>query len=245
MGSGAWCLRRPPRLARFVRRSARSEAAFAPAVLGFLTLLIPCGVTLSVMFLAVASGSPALGALGMAVFVLGTSPLFTVVGYAVRRSTTLLRGHLAKAAAVAVAGPGLLSVNSGLVLGGSTVTLEPAWADITGSGADDPMAMDSDASQETGAATVDSTGVQHILIEVLDKSFSPAHVQAKAGVPTMLTLRTDGIRGCTSSFVVPEAGIEQALPETGDTVADLGVLSPGPLRYTCSTGMYGGVIETS
>lgn len=199
----------PPRLARFVRRSARSEAAFAPAVVGFLTVLIPCGVTLSVMFLAVASGSPALGALGMAIFVLGTSPLFAVLGYTVRRSSTLLRGRLAKAAAVAVAVSGLLSINSGLVLGGAPVTLESAWADITGRGSDEPMAMDSHASPEAGAAMVDATGVQHILIEVGETSFSPARVRAKAGVPTRLTLRTDGIRGCTSTVVIPKAGVEQ------------------------------------
>jgi plastocyanin domain-containing protein len=91
---------------------------------------------------------------------------------------------------------------------------------------------------------VDASGVQHILIEVGETSFSPARVRAN-GVPTRLTLRTDGIRGCTSTFVIPKAGVEQALPETGDTVIDLGAMSAGSLHYTCSTGMYGGVIETS
>ena len=41
------------------------------------------------------------------------------------------------------------------------------------------------------------------------------------------------------------AGIEQVLPETGDTVIDLGALAAGRLHCTCSTGMYGGVIEAS
>lgn len=72
----SWLVPAPPaRLRRLVRRSARLDAVFAPALLGFLTVLIPCGVTLSVMFLVVASGSPLWGAAAMAVFVVGTSPM--------------------------------------------------------------------------------------------------------------------------------------------------------------------------
>jgi sulfite exporter TauE/SafE len=231
----------PPTLARFVRRRARSQTVLGPAVLGFLTVLIPCGVTLSVMVLAIASGSPVVGALGMAVFVLGTSPLFAVLGYALRRSGTLLRGYLGKAAAVAVVVAGLLSINSGLILTGSPVTLEGAWEGLTGGSA---VAEDSGGAAE-GAVTVDEAGVQHILIEVRDASYSPSRVQATAGLPTQLTLRTDGTRGCTRAFVVPAANFERPLPETGDTVLDLGELPAGRINYTCAMGMYRGVIEVS
>ncbi|MBN9635537.1 MAG: sulfite exporter TauE/SafE family protein, partial [Actinobacteria bacterium] len=57
---------------RFVRGRARSQTAVAPALLGMATILIPCGVTLSVEALALASGSPLQGALIMAVFIAGT-----------------------------------------------------------------------------------------------------------------------------------------------------------------------------
>jgi len=226
-----------PAVAGFVRRRARSQALLAPAVLGFLTVLIPCGVTLSVMVLAVASGSLVVGALGMATFVLGTSPLFAVLGYAVRRSGNLLRGYLGKAAAVAVMVAGVLSINSGLILTDSPVTLERAWDGLTGGGAR--------AAAQASAVTVDDAGVQHIVIEVQDTSYSPARVRAKAGVPTRLTLRTNGTEGCTRGFAVPAAGFETALPETGDTILELGELPPGRINYTCSMGMYRGVIEVS
>ena len=88
----AWLVPTPPaRLRRVVRRSARLDAVFAPVLLGLLTILIPCGVTLSVMFLAVASGSPLWGAAAMGVFVVGTSPLFATVGFLVRRGARRLR----------------------------------------------------------------------------------------------------------------------------------------------------------
>jgi hypothetical protein len=219
-----------------------------PAILGFLTILIPCGVTLSVMVLAVASGSPVTGAVGMALFVLGTSPLFAALGYGLRRSTDLLRGYLGKAAAVAVIVAGVLSINSGLVLNGSSFTLERAWDRVTGRD-DMDMTMDmpmdqSDMPMENNSAvTVDPGGTQHVLIEVNPTSYSPSRVQVRAGLPTKLTLRTNGNRECTSGFVIPAMNLERTLPETGDTEIDLGKPAAGRIDYTCSIGMYRGVIE--
>ena len=65
----------------------------------------------------------------------------------------------------------------------------------------------------------------------------------RAGRPTVVTLVTDGTRGCTRGFVVPSLGIEEVLPETGRTEIDLGVLEPGRLEFTCSMGMYGGTVD--
>jgi uncharacterized protein len=238
----------PPAVTQFIRRSARSEAVVTPAILGFLTILIPCGVTLSVMVLAVASGSPVTGAVGMALFVLGTSPLFAALGYGLRRSADLLRGYLGKAAAVAVIVAGVLSINSGLVLNGSSFTLERAWDRVTGRD-DMDMTMDmpmdqSDMPMENNSAvTVDPGGTQHVLIDVKPTSYSPSRVQVRAGLPTKLTLRTNGNRECTSGFVIPAMNLERTLPETGDTEIDLGKPAAGRIDYTCSIGMYRGVIE--
>ena len=242
----------PPAVTRFIRRSARSEAVVGPAILGFLTILIPCGVTLSVMVLAVASGSPVTGAVGMALFVLGTSPLFAALGYGLRRSADLLRGYLAKAAAVAVIVAGVLSINSGLVLRGSSFTLERAWDRVLGR-EDTSMTMNPDMGMDMGgsdmpmgdnsAVTVDAAGVQHIRIEVGATSYSPSRVQARGGLPTKLTLRTSGNRDCTRGFVIPAMNLERTLPETGETMIDLGTPAAGRIDYVCSAGMYRGVIE--
>ncbi len=104
---------------RMVRNQSRSQAAFAPAVLGFATVVIPCGVTLSVEALALASGSALAGAATMAVFVLGTGPLFAVLGYAARKAATAWRGRLAIATGVVLLLTGLYTVNGGLELAGS------------------------------------------------------------------------------------------------------------------------------
>jgi len=224
----------PPKAwSRLVRRSGRLGGSLGPAVLGVSTVLIPCGVTLSVMFLAVASGSVVSGALIMGTFVVGTMPLFAVIGYAARRSTVGLRGRLGMLAGVAVLVAGLVAINAGLVLNGSSVTLAGAVRGVTGGDTATPVA----------APPVAADGVQRIAIEVYDTAYSPSLVTAKAGVPTELTLRTDGTQGCTRSIVMSSLNIEEVLPETGETAIDLGTLEPGTYRYTCGMGMYGGSIK--
>jgi hypothetical protein len=39
--------------------------------------------------------------------------------------------------------------------------------------------------------------------------------------------------------------LRDALPETGDTVLELGELPAGHINYSCAMGMYRGVIEDS
>lgn len=236
----------PARLGRAVRRSGRTGGMVGPALLGFVTVLIPCGVTLSVELLAVASGSPLAGALIMAVFVLGTSPLFAGLGLVVRRSARAKRGQVGKLAAVAVLGAGLVSINTGLVLAGSPVSftaLREAMARAAAEAA--AQAPDPDASPDPNAVSVAADGTQQIVIDALNTAYRPALVVAKAGVPTTLTVRTRGTRGCTRAFVIPSLRVQKILPETGATVLNLGRLKAGRIGFTCGMGMYGGVIRAA
>jgi len=77
----------PPRFVqRLVKNSTKSKAIFTPAVLGFLTIFIPCGITQAMEVLAVTSGSAVMGALILFFFVLGTSPLFALLGIATAKA---------------------------------------------------------------------------------------------------------------------------------------------------------------
>ena len=240
----------PAVLGRLVRRSSRSEAMAAPAVLGVLTVFVPCGVTLGVAFLAIASGSPLAGMLIMSVFVLGTFPLFAALGYAAARWAVTLGGKVGKVTAVVVLAVGLYSLNAALTLGGAPVNAAKVLAAVSGLAAAPPNPGSVDGAGPAvgeGAfvgpqAPGQAAGPQEVEIEVLDTDYrTPDTVQA--GRPTVLTLVTDGTRGCTRGFVVPSLGIEKALPRTGRTKVDLGVLKPGRLEFTCSMGMYGGTLN--
>jgi sulfite exporter TauE/SafE len=117
---------------RLVRSRARSQAALAPALLGVATVLLPCGVTLSVEALALATGSPWRGAAIMAVFVIGTSPLFAILGYAARKAATVWRGRLVAATGIAVIAMGLYTLNGGLELAGSPLAASRILETVSG-----------------------------------------------------------------------------------------------------------------
>ncbi|RZT85593.1 sulfite exporter TauE/SafE [Pseudonocardia sediminis] len=222
----------PQALRRLVLRSARSQAVFAPGLLGLASVLIPCGVTLSVEALALTSGSALAGAATMAVFVIGTSPLFAVLGYAARKAATAWRGRLALATGAVVVVTGLLTLNGGLELAGSPVAASRVMAAVAGPAPAPP------------AATV-ADGRQTVAISATSEGYTPALTQARAGLPTTLVIDSDQPAGCVRSFTIAAIGVQQILPASGRTRIDLGTLAPGTLAYACGMGMYTGTITAS
>jgi sulfite exporter TauE/SafE len=223
---------------RMVRRRARSSSALAPAILGVATVLIPCGVTLSVQALALASGSALQGAAIMAVFVLGTGPLFVVLGYVARRAATAWRGRLALVAGLAVVVMGLYTFNGGLELAGSPVAASRVVTALTSS------SSTAEPATATATATMQG-GRQEIVITAETGAYVPDELEARAGVPTTLIVRSQNARGCVRSFIIPHLNVDEVLPVQGDTRIDLGTLEPGILRYSCGMGMYTGMITAS
>ncbi|MGH3736304.1 MAG: sulfite exporter TauE/SafE family protein [Micromonosporaceae bacterium] len=222
----------PASCLRFVRGRARSQSALAPAMLGAATILVPCGVTLSVMALAVTSGSPLRGAAVMAVFVIGTSPLFAALGYLARKAATSWQGRLATITGLIVLLLGLYTLNTGLVRADSPVTGK-TLAQAVGLISEPP-------TDET--VTLAADGNQEVVLTATTGSYSPGNLAVKAGVPTTLIVRAENAQGCVRAFVIPDLGRQWVLPENGDTRIDLGELKPGTMDFTCSMGMYSGVL---
>ncbi|SEP53342.1 sulfite exporter TauE/SafE family protein [Amycolatopsis saalfeldensis] len=214
---------------KIVRNRTRSQAALAPALLGLATVLIPCGVTLSVEALALTSGSAPAGAATMAVFVLGTGPLFAILGYAARKAATAWRGRLAVVTGLAVLAMGLYTLNGGLELAGSPLAASR-------------IAQTVGFAQAPADTTASSTmeGQQTVVITATSHAYSPENVQVRAGVPTTLVVKSDGAQGCIRSLVIRDE--QKILPVNGETRIDLGVLQPGRLDYACGMGMYTGTL---
>lgn len=68
--------------------------------------------------------------------------------------------------------------------------------------------------------------------------YSPRKTLAKAGIPTVLKVITNGTYDCSSSISIPNHAISETLPATGITEIALGTPSAGRLQGTCSMGMY-------
>ena len=227
----------PASWSRFVRGRARSSSAIAPAVLGVVSVLIPCGVTLSVEALALTSGSPLAGAAIMAVFVLGTAPLFTVLGYVARKAAGAWRGRLATATGLVVLAMGVYTLNGGLELSGSPLAAS-RLAEALGVGAEPVTAAA--APEDAPPVSMSADGTQRVIVTAVAGAYEPGNIQVQAGTNTRLVVRSQDATGCVRAFVIPSRRLQRILPTDGDTVIDLGVLKPGRLDYSCGMGMYTG-----
>jgi len=94
---------------------------------------------------------------------------------------------------------------------------------------------------ETTAAAQTTKPQDQQIIEVTANSrgYSPRKIEAKAGVPTILVMKSDGAYGCERSFNIPSLNVSEILPENGETRFDLGTQDAGTkIVGVCSMGMY-------
>ncbi|MGW6708971.1 urease accessory protein UreH domain-containing protein [Streptomyces sp. NPDC054956] len=250
-GVGRLVPRPPASFGRLLRRSTKTDSAVTPALIGFATVLVPCGVTLSMELLAITSGSAVAGAAVMAGFVLGTSPLFALLGYLFRRGSQALSGRLAALTGVVVLAVAVWTMASALQAGGwvtFTTKDEKAAASgpfvVQGVPENDPV-YDAGAGGQAGdraPVVTDASGKQIVTLTVTD-FYVPTRFTAKAGVPTTLVLHGKDSGGCARAFTIPELGVQEIVKRDGDTEIDLGTRGPGILRFSCAMGMQSGAIE--
>ncbi|AVH60817.1 MULTISPECIES: sulfite exporter TauE/SafE family protein [Streptomyces] len=241
--------RPPASFGRLMRRSTRTGSAVTPALVGFATVLVPCGVTLSMELLAITSGSPVAGAAVMAGFVIGTAPLFAVLGYLFRRSSQALSGRLAGLTGVVVLSVAAWTVGSALQAGGWVSFATPDKQAV----ASEPFTVEGGEQGGSGGGgtteadvpelvRIDASGKQIVTLTVTD-FYAPTQFTAKAGVPTTLVLHGKDSGGCARAFTIPELGVQEIVKRDGDTNIDLGTRKPGTLRFSCAMGMQTGAID--
>jgi len=69
--------------------------------------------------------------------------------------------------------------------------------------------------------------------------YSPQITTAKAGVPTVLRLKTSGTYDCSSAVTIPSINFRKNLEATGVTEVEVPAhIAQGTLEGTCSMGMY-------
>jgi len=228
----------PPRfLTKMVRNQSKSSDFFGPAVLGAFTVFIPCGVTQGMMALAVASGDPLSGAAIMFAFVLGTSPLFFILGYAATRLGDVMQQRFMKFAAYAIILLAVFNINNSIALSGSNLTLNNVWTNFycTFTFCDRDFAP---STTQAAAPVSDAT------ITINNDGYSPNNLTVKAGSQVTLNIVNKDGDGCTQALTIPTLKIQKIVPiGNSDTITFTAPSEPGPLAFMCSMGMYRGVIN--
>ncbi len=231
----------PASWTRVVRKSTRSESAFAPFLLGLAVVLIPCGVTISMMLLAATAGSAVAGGAVMAVFVLGTVPMFAAYGFITQRYVRTDSRRMSIVLGSVVVAIGLFTLNASLVALASPVTAQTVAASLSSTLSGTTTAAAAPAKPPPAPVN----GVQVLRIDATSGGYSPDSIAARAGVPTKVVFHTDNTRSCIVYTVFPSLGKQVVLPDSGDTEVDLGTLAAGEIPISCSMGMYTGTIVVS
>ena len=250
----------PSSVTRYIRRKSKGQAnALTPLFLGALTVLIPCGVTQAMMAVAMGTGNPWTGAAIMFAFVLGTSPVFFTVAYLTTRLGARLEKNFVRIVAVILLVLGLVSIDSGLTLAGFPYSV--ANLRMTAGGSEPPPVAASQpqvqnpapaqgqkplhdtGSDLTGKFGPAASAEGVVTINVKNDGYAPEVTHAKPDQPFQLALVTDEVYSCSRAFVIPSLKVEEMLPATGTVMVDIPAQPAGSkLFYSCSMGMYSGVI---
>lgn len=220
----------PPRfLTRYIRKKSKSKDIFAPAILGCFTVFIPCGTTQAMMALAIASADPFSAAMVLFAFVLGTSPVFFILGYFASRLGDYMQAKFMKIAAFTIILLALFNLNNVIALAGSEYTIENTFRNIwcTASFCNSEYAQ--------------KTATNEPAIEINNLGYSPNNIVIPSSSKITLHLKNTGGYGCAQAFTIPSLNIQRIVSPGGtDTVVFISPSKKGRLPFMCSMGMYRG-----
>ncbi|MFH1244751.1 MAG: sulfite exporter TauE/SafE family protein [bacterium] len=219
----------PPKFAyRLFKQTASS--LFALTIFGFITVLIPCGVTQAMEVLAVTSGHPIQGALIMGSFVLGTFPLFMFIGITTARLSQTWRSTFLRLAAIFLILMSFYSFNGIATALDSPFSFERIMTVIR--------------TPISAPLTVPfANGVQRATINITSSGYSPRKFAVKMGVPVELKVMAGEVYSCATAFTFKAFGINAYVKPNTNQVFTFTPTKKGLYTFSCSMGMYSGTME--
>jgi uncharacterized protein len=231
----------PKKFGNLALDKSKQSAGTFPFVLGLLSFLIPCGITLTVMFAVVSTtlvdkgvfANFLLGAAKMFLFALGTLVFLLPISlsslkFGERKKYRNVFNFVSGVILLLVA---LATFNSILVTLGSPITLGRLWKN----------------EKVINLVNINS-GRQVIEMEVYSFKFVPNYFVVKKGIPVTWEITNRGASGCSNAIISKQIFGEEeiSLRETsvGDTVLRTFTIDePGKYSFSCWMGMITGTIE--
>lgn len=192
---------------------------YSPFLFGLLTILIPCGFTLTAESLAVLSSSPAKGFLIMLSFIFGTIPSLLIIG--VFNSKINSCSRFSKK----------FSFIAGLfIIIFSLYTLKTQFIN--------PPKILADETEI-------SNGKQIIKMTVLSSSYKPNYFKVKTNIPIIWQITNQSFGSCSSSLIISSLffGNPIDISKSKITTKEFTISNPGIYKFSCSMGMISGTIE--
>jgi len=222
-------LQPPHSLQKFVRKIAKGRDNLAtPALLGLMTIFIPCGTTLAMEALAISTGNPLSGAIVMLVYTISSSWIFFAAGYTASKLNQKLQAYFYKITAAVLVVLGLVSLNGGLNLLGFPYSFSQT------------SVLSQKTTKDQSKIPADFDTIQKVVIDVNSSGYQSDTLVLKKGVPVEITLIAKNSYSCANAFTIPSLNIQKVLPSNGSDTIKFTPQKSGQLAYSCSMGMYRG-----
>lgn len=226
----------PPRiLLKLLRNQTKSNDIFAPAIVGTFTVFIPCGTTQAMMALALGTGNPWYSAAVLFAFTLGTSPLFVIFGLLASKLNTLFENSFMKVAAYAIILLALYNINNAVSLSGSKYNLSFVFRDFSCTVLSVcPQVIAQNPHEPVRIAT----------IYLKSDGYSPNSITLARNSHVKINLINEKGAGCIQAFTIPSLNVQKIVRQgTSELIAFKTPDKPQDIKFTCSMGMYEGVIH--
>lgn len=224
----AWKLTLPKGLSKLLGVSSQTTKTYShrrTMLLGALTFFLPCGFTQAVQLFVVTQGDALLGALVMGAFALGTAPGLLGIGGLSSVAKGALGRYFFRAAGIAVIALGVFNFQNGAHL----LRLESAASSV----------------METKKAEVaDEERIEPQVIRMTQEvdGYYPSEFTVKKGIPVRWVIDSKESYSCAVALVAPKVGVKKIL-EPGENVVTFTPKAVGTIPFSCSMGMYRGVIN--
>jgi sulfite exporter TauE/SafE len=217
----------PPKFVRkLIKDNSKKEGLLNGAVLGASTVFIPCGITQAMMALAISSQSPLIGMSTMFAFILGTIPMFLVLGLTATKLNEKYSQLMSKIIAVVL-----------LILACYTIFYSVR---LLGYNIGAVKNTGQTEKQEVLTETSSTDQLQTLSLFLTDQGYVPQRFIIKKGIPVELTIKNEEARGCIQGFVVPDLNIRKVVRLGKSEKVTFTPQKAGKISFTCSMGMYYG-----
>ncbi|OGZ71502.1 MAG: hypothetical protein A2904_01815 [Candidatus Staskawiczbacteria bacterium RIFCSPLOWO2_01_FULL_33_9] len=228
----------PKFITRYIANEKNFQARQMPFVMGAGTVFLPCGFTIIVQGIALLSGSWLQGFLIMLFFALGTAPMLLAIGLSSVKFS--FKPHLSerfsKVAGFLVLFFALYNINSQINVLGYT-----SLSDVFGSS--NNQSQNKAVDLKDLPLIVD--GKQIVKMNASSSGYSPNYIKVKAGVPVRWEVLANSTAvGCVSTIISRNlfSGSISLLPGKV-SVQEFTANTPGKYKFSCSMGMFTGIIE--
>lgn len=218
---------------------SKNKSQFSNFLMGAITILLPCGFTMTAFGISILSKDFVRGALVLFFFSAGTLPVLLAIGLISHKlfNRIKFRKYLQELIGIVIVIIGLFTINSQFIILGlpNLNNLEKLELFTNKKQLSNPIG---DEYPEI------TNGYQILKMEASAYSYTPNYFKVRKDVPVRWQIEDKGMSGCSNAIIAPTLFEDRFnLQRNGTSVKEFLPTKTGKFTFSCWMGMISGVIE--